>query len=146
MIDHIDFLPMYPLGNSKRCSSSGCKNKPKDVQFYLTEWTLLGGNSTQFGVYYCEECILKHNPDIKQVRTIMKKLEANVFKPMFNVGDLIKHVKTGNVYIVIAQPNKSHILEYCNLPFYAYTEQVGLNPKTWYRAQTVMEDGRFIKK
>jgi hypothetical protein len=66
-IEETDFLPVK-VKLSKKCYSDKCKNKPKDMQFYLTEWTLIGGCSTKFGVYYCEDCILKHNKDLRIIK------------------------------------------------------------------------------
>lgn len=64
MIDDIDFLPIKAKKRQK-CYSYGCKNRIP-IQFYITEWTLKGGNSCEGGIIYCEECILKRFPDIKR--------------------------------------------------------------------------------
>ncbi len=53
-----DFVPI-DVAKSKRCFTNDCKNKPKDMQFYLTEWTIIGGASIDTGVIYCEECVVK---------------------------------------------------------------------------------------
>jgi len=63
MIDDDDFLHVKPK-RSKKCS--GCKNKPRDHNFYLTEWEFTTGASTD-SILYCEECIIKEFPNIKQV-------------------------------------------------------------------------------
>lgn len=63
MIDDLDFFPVKAKSKYK-CYTNGCKNKSKDMQFYLTEWTLKAGNSTA-GIFYCEECILKAFPNLK---------------------------------------------------------------------------------
>ena len=66
--------------------------------------------------------------------------------PLFCRGDIITHVKTGKGYVILREPNKFLRLEHCNEPFYVYrsygehTVQV-----LWYRCQSEMEDGRFVK-
>ncbi len=74
----------------------------------------------------------------------MKTIKSDVNNPLFELGDFVKHLKTGRVYIIVGLPDENDILEYCNLPFYKYNEID--SPKMWNRAQTVMEDGRFVKK
>ena len=74
----------------------------------------------------------------------MKKYTSDVNNPMFAMGDTLLHVKTGKHCCILTVPNEIDTLEYCNLPFYSYKEILG-SPKIWYRAQTNMEDGRFIK-
>ena len=52
-----DFL-LVKVPLSTKCTTIYCKNKPKDMSFYLTEWELLTGASIDKGLYYCEKCIL----------------------------------------------------------------------------------------
>ena len=51
-----DFL-LLPRSNKHQCLQCGATGD--DKVFYLTEWTLLTGASTN-GVVYCEPCILAH--------------------------------------------------------------------------------------
>ena len=38
-----------------KCASYKCENTARDMPFYLTEWEIKTGASTD-GLYYCEEC------------------------------------------------------------------------------------------
>ncbi len=51
-----DFL-LLPRSNKHECLQ--CGTTGNDKRFYLTEWTLSTGASTD-GVVYCESCILAH--------------------------------------------------------------------------------------
>lgn len=61
MIQNTDFLPVDKDGFYKKEKCFYCKsvNRESDVQFYLTEWELTTGGSSQFGIIYCETCIKK---------------------------------------------------------------------------------------
>lgn len=67
----------------------------------------------------------------------------------FNVGDIIKHLKTGNHYKISVEPNDMCYLEESNEPYYEYFEVdvYGRSTKStvWLRAKSKMEDGRFEK-
>lgn len=62
----------------------------------------------------------------------------------FNLGDTIKHVRSGNVYRITGTPEPTDGVRYqiepTNEPAYAYTNENGV---VWIRSQTKMEDGRF---
>ena len=47
----------------------------------------------------------------------------------FEVGQIVKHVKTGGIYHIIGTPKDNYRLEH--------------NP-IWVRSQSEMEDGRFV--
>lgn len=58
MIDDPDYGPIKVKKNQK-CYSYKCDSSPLDMQFYITEWELTTGASTD-GLIYCEKCILQH--------------------------------------------------------------------------------------
>jgi len=58
---------------------------------------------------------------------------------MFRLGQEIKHVKTGAIYIVSGLPNQ-FVIEHTREPAYAYLMPDG---RTCVRAQQFVEDGRF---
>lgn len=60
----------------------------------------------------------------------------------FVEGQIVKHLKSGNKYIILKTPNEDDRLEYCDLPFYKY--QSLATGKVWNRRFDEMEDGRFI--
>lgn len=65
--------------------------------------------------------------------------------PLFEVGQCVRHIKSGGVYVILAGPDKIK-LESDTQPAYAY-QAVGddgePNGPIWVRAQGLMEDGRF---
>ncbi len=62
----------------------------------------------------------------------------------FNYSDTVIHKKTGNDYTINDVPKENRRLEYCNEPFYEYTDSHdGIR---WYRCKSEFEDGRFELK
>lgn len=64
----------------------------------------------------------------------------------FEVGQIVKHVKTGVIYHIIGTPKDNYRLEHNNQPAYLYQSIEGdiyANP-IWVRSQLEMEDGRFV--
>jgi hypothetical protein len=64
----------------------------------------------------------------------------------FEVGQIVKHVKTGGIYHIIGTPKDNYRLEHNNQPAYLYQSIEGdiyANP-IWVRSQSEMEDGRFV--
>ncbi len=75
--------------------------------------------------------------------------------PKFRKNQQVHHVKSGADYLITRIPNPLRILEYCREPFYEYVRYTALaqlrnmaeediDKRTYLRAQTEMEDGRFI--
>lgn len=62
----------------------------------------------------------------------------------FNRHDIVRHVKTGNLYYIVATPDTCCI-EADNSEAYAYEELAGQDKKLWVRPKPEMEDGRFVK-
>lgn len=62
---------------------------------------------------------------------------------LFPLGSLVRHVKTGNQYIIAATPNVM-VIEKDMVPAYAYREKWA-GSHCFVRPQTEMEDGRFEK-
>lgn len=60
----------------------------------------------------------------------------------FNRHDIVRHVKTGNLYYIVATPDTCRI-EADNSEAYAYEELAGQDKKLWVRPKSEMEDGRF---
>lgn len=60
----------------------------------------------------------------------------------FKSGDIVKHLKTGNLYIVEID-SESCRLEATNEPAYAYRRADGSDFRVWIRSAEKMEDGRF---
>ena len=59
---------------------------------------------------------------------------------LFKIDDTVCHVRTGNTYLITMVP--PHLrLESTNESAYAYEDREGV---TWVRAQSQMEDGRFV--
>lgn len=52
-----DFLLLEPSEHNKcyKCGTHGLLEK-----FYLTEWCIMTGASSQYGLTYCESCLKKH--------------------------------------------------------------------------------------
>jgi hypothetical protein len=63
--------------------------------------------------------------------------EIGMFK--FRLGEEVKHVKTGGIYIIVGLPNE-FVIEATREAAYAYLMPDG---RTCIRSQTEMEDGRF---
>jgi len=61
--------------------------------------------------------------------------------PLFNLGNVIRHNKTGGIYVVSATPRPQALLEYCREPYYDYWA-IDTN-QFWIRRQSEIEDGRF---
>ncbi len=61
----------------------------------------------------------------------------NLFCKLQNV----KHVKTGNIYMVYKTPRKDARLEHNNEAYYQYK---GHDDVWWIRCKSEMEDGRFV--
>lgn len=63
----------------------------------------------------------------------------------FEVGNIVKHVKSGGIYRIIGSPDQ-YRLESTNEPAYAYQSTHGelYNNPIWVRSKTEMEDGRFM--
>lgn len=62
--------------------------------------------------------------------------------PEFEVGDVIKHLKTGSSYLVTGTPARL-VIEATMEPAYTYRQANGNDDRIWVRPQTEMEDGRF---
>lgn len=56
--------------------------------------------------------------------------------------DIVQHMKTENLYIIINIPNENKLLEKSREPFYTYVEYNNLSNE-WNRSKSEMEDGRF---
>lgn len=90
---------------------------------------------------------ITQNPD--DVKKIADKIDKEAMeimldiasKPLFGKSALIKHVKTGNSYIIMSVPQFCRI-ESTGEPAYAYQGADGL---LWVRSQREMEEpGRFV--
>lgn len=65
---------------------------------------------------------------------------------MFQHGELVKHAKTGTVYVIHTVPEDGLRLGSTGEPAYAYQAQaLGPWPLIWVRGQAEMEDGRFVR-
>jgi len=64
-------------------------------------------------------------------------------KPKFQAGQLVEHVSTGNIYMIVHIPEKFDLLRdsATGQPVYEYQ---GISGGRWIRVQSEMEDGRFI--
>ena len=67
--------------------------------------------------------------------------------PKFRNGEHVRHLKTGEVYVVVGTPSDGYIIERTLEHAYCYKKRdpkniVEMNRK-WIRSQTEMEDGRF---
>lgn len=62
--------------------------------------------------------------------------------PAFEVGDVVKHLKSGGSYVVTGTPARV-VIEATLHPAYTYRQAVGNDDRIWVRPQTEMEDGRF---
>lgn len=61
----------------------------------------------------------------------------------FHPGDLLKHKKTGNIYVILDIPARVRI-EATNTPAYMYRlEDASEDDRVWVRPKDEMEDGRF---
>ena len=61
-------------------------------------------------------------------------------KNLFKIGQTVRHLKSGNEYKILSEPDEKHKLECCNESFYSYG---CVNSIIWYRRKNEMEDGRF---
>jgi len=61
----------------------------------------------------------------------------------FKVGQIVRHLKSGNLYRIAQGPDEGHRLEYCDQTFYVY-KSVAHNGYEWYRRSDEVEDGRFV--
>ena len=58
-MDNLSDFAVIKKGTNERCFSCGVRNtKNTNTLFYLTEWELVTGASTD-GLIYCENCIRK---------------------------------------------------------------------------------------
>jgi hypothetical protein len=71
-----------------------------------------------------------------------KSLLAIQSSQMFEHDRLVKHLKTGDKYRIIAVPNEETLLEYCAETYYEYQDEN--SGKKWVRCKSEMEDGRFV--
>lgn len=62
----------------------------------------------------------------------------------FEVGTVVKHVKSGGLYLILGTPDQYRI-ESTNEPAYVYRSTHGdaYNNPIWIRSKKEMEDGRF---
>jgi len=60
----------------------------------------------------------------------------------YNNFTLVRHIKTGNLYLIIGTPDKIFI-EKGATPAYAYQGVKHQRDRIWVRPQAEMEDGRF---
>ena len=60
----------------------------------------------------------------------------------YKIGDKLKHVTSGDNYVIVAYPNDNRLLESTGDRFYEYRANGG--DIVWHRAEREMEDGRFI--
>ena len=67
-------------------------------------------------------------------------LESSARPAGYAVCQSVRHVKTGNVYMITETPNPLRLLEHCAEAYYAY---VGIDGKVWLRRESEMVDGRF---
>lgn len=58
----------------------------------------------------------------------------------FGIGSRVRHMKTGGEYVIEEGPERCR-LESTGEPAYAYRGDDGI---LWVRAQSIMEDGRFV--
>jgi len=64
-------------------------------------------------------------------------------EPKFLAGRLVRHIKTGNIYAVVFDPNSKLTIESTNQLSYAYVSVNESEPAIWVRPAREMEDGRF---
>ena len=59
----------------------------------------------------------------------------------FKKYQVVKHLKSGNEYVIKKVPDEDDRLEYCNESYYQYVSPIdGIK---WNRRKSEMEDGRF---
>lgn len=58
----------------------------------------------------------------------------------FNKHDMIKHIKSGEIYQIINPPFR---LGHSNESFYKYVDMRVNEPIFWFKSRTEMEDGSF---
>lgn len=63
---------------------------------------------------------------------------------LFNRHDLVKHVASGGEYIVLLTPEDGMVWEKTLEPLYAYQSTKDCSGLIFNRAQSEMEDGRFV--
>lgn len=67
--------------------------------------------------------------------------EYSVGHRKFKKSDVVRHIKSGGVYVVTNQPDFNRLAA-DNLPAYGYRSVMN-NGVRWWRCQSEMEDGRF---
>jgi hypothetical protein len=72
-------------------------------------------------------------------RQLERTMEAEARSFKFAVGDEIRHIKSGGMYIVMGTPNE-YVIEATREPAYAYLMPDG---RICIRSQAEVEDGRF---
>lgn len=66
-------------------------------------------------------------------------------RTLFELNDIVKHLKSGNVYEIVEIPKWNDVLEENMEPFYKYYEKGKVAGIYFNRCKSQMEDGRFIK-
>lgn len=61
----------------------------------------------------------------------------------FKKGDIVRHIRTGNIYRIVMTPNDRVRIELDGSPAYAYVIHPFFDDMLWIRPATEMEDGRF---
>lgn len=61
----------------------------------------------------------------------------------FKRHDLVEHLKTGFLYIIVLGPEEGIVLEATNEPAYVY-KSLFYKSALWVRSAKEMQDGRFV--
>lgn len=74
-----------------------------------------------------------------------RRASGYVPRGAFQRRDLIRHVKSGKEYRIVATPDGGLRMEKGNEPAYCYTDPCEDSPEPlWVRSAREMEDGRFV--
>lgn len=125
MIKNKDDLLLLSKDDNVRCYRCGLQNKESTTPFYLTEWELATGASSDFGITYCQWCIEKDQFDKRcGVFDFRKKKQQDtkVIKSklilVFLLKDNIKHNIPFNLSVDLDK-------EYLHIPNDIVDEQFG---------------------
>lgn len=62
----------------------------------------------------------------------------------FKKGDIVRHIRTENIYRIVWTPGDRVCIEHGATPAYGYRLQDNFDDTLWIRPATEMEDGRFL--
>jgi len=94
--------------------------------------------TNRLGTNRCPYC---GRPSVGNVRCEQCEIAAS--GSMFLRGRLVRHKKTGGVYVIVSDLGDKLRIEATNKPAYAYMSVESGKHPTWVRPASEMEDGRF---